>query len=250
SVCEMVYEGIQNNQTTKVEVNGTSAEDASACNKEEDNTIGFFFITNASEGGTTPEDLCKNKTCPEGYSCTHGICMSEELPQLHSNGASIGELLCKKDSECPECSFCSEWGGCKSKTDGTACSEGTCYNGRCIFNDDSCMSHDECEKGYFCEIGEYFQSHKCTKLEFYKTSLDNVYLLKHGTSMTELCDLAGFQAPTREQAIDILAKLESVFTSSAKIHTIDAGRCESSGECYQGGSGHGAVAYLLCIDNK
>ena len=79
-VCEMVYAGIQNNQTTDVEVNEYVAEDSSACDKAEDNKMGFFFITNAGEGGTTVDELCKDITCPEGNSCTHGICMRTDVP--------------------------------------------------------------------------------------------------------------------------------------------------------------------------
>ena len=57
-VCEMVYNGIMQNQTTDVEVNGYVVDDSSACGDE--NKMGFFFITNAGKSGTNPVDLCKD----------------------------------------------------------------------------------------------------------------------------------------------------------------------------------------------
>ena len=169
SVCEMVYEGIQNNQTTKVEVNGTSAEDASACNKEEDNTIGFFFITNAGEGGTTPEDLCKNKTCPEGYSCTHGICVRNEAPPIGTSGMyCVGDNnVCK---ECQECEVNDYYqSNCINKTDGIACGNGSqyCKNGQCIANESTCTSNANCDKNLYCGYTSFYSGNKiCQKAEY------------------------------------------------------------------------------------
>ncbi|MBR5130794.1 MAG: hypothetical protein IKV03_06200, partial [Alphaproteobacteria bacterium] len=181
SVCEMVYEGIQNNQTTKVEVNGTSAEDASACNKEEDNTIGFFFITNAGEGGTTPEDLCESINCVEGYECKAGICIRNVGPEYIS-----GEIVCKKDLDCGTdgCQHCSE--RCYPVADGTACAEGqgVCHQGSCVKNG--------CENG--CANDEYCGDtnedpcsptlYKCKKLNFSKIEITQGIVYLSNQNMT------------------------------------------------------------------
>ena len=46
-VCEMIYQAIQNNPTTKIEINKATNGDASDCNKDENNTMGFFFNQNS-----------------------------------------------------------------------------------------------------------------------------------------------------------------------------------------------------------
>ena len=237
-VCEMVYEGIMQNQTTDVEVNGYVVDDSSACG--DDNTMGFFFITNAGEGGTNPEELCKDVTCPEGSSCTHGICMSEEIPQLHSDFVKY----CSQTSECSECEYCDNM--CKPKDNGTTCIGGTCYDGKCVLNDDVCMSHDDCETGYFCDIGEWKALNKCVKLEFYKTSLQGVYLSKMATKVGGLCELAGFYQPTKEQMVDIVKKLgDSIISGSVYLDTADYGPCQRDEYC----PGDHLGRHALCFDD-
>ncbi len=211
SVCEMVYEGIQNNQTTKVEVNRTLAEDASACNKEEDNTMGFFFITNAGEGGTTPEDLCKNKTCPEGYSCTHGICLIQDKPE-YLNGS--GRIMCEKELDCglDECVQCRS--GCQPVEDGTSCENGTkvCHGGACVDKVKTCSSNTDCFSGEFCgdtnEDSCEAHPYKCKKLNYREVELPNGTLFISNLTMSywdaeNACAKLGARLLTNEEAIKL-----------------------------------------------
>ncbi|MBR5130448.1 MAG: hypothetical protein IKV03_04410, partial [Alphaproteobacteria bacterium] len=257
SVCEMVYEGIQNNQTTKVEVNGTSAEDASACNKEEDNTMGFFFITNAGEGGTTPEDLCKNKTCPEGYSCTHGICMSEEPPRF-----ATAYKCCNNDSMCGVCYYCSkEWGedgysgNCTAHADGTKCGEGTCQQGVCIA-DKECSDHSECDPGFYCDIS--MTPNKCIQAEFHKVVLkdinETVYISNRSQGFVGdnfniepdlFCELNGFSLISEEHFLSasFLDAFKNTISSNAPFCVSGEKSCFKGGDCMNGWMG-----YTICVD--
>ena len=181
-VCEMVYDGIMQNQTTDVEVNGYLVDDSSAC--RDDNIMGFFFITNAGEGGTNPEELCKDVVCPEGSSCTHGICMSEEVPQFNSNG---GKYSCKGNNECAECEYCDSYGVCTELSNNTPCPNDIgkiCWNGHCI-EDKTCIDNSECDYGYYCgtpnDGGGDLTVKKCIKAEFYKLTLhtgEDIYVSK------------------------------------------------------------------------
>lgn len=204
-VCELVYEGIQNNQTTVVKINEAINGDSSDC-KNEDNTLGFFFITNASAGGTKPEDLCKNKTCPEGYSCTHGICVSEEVPGF----SSVGALLCETDNACRECQICvkDSYGGyCIKKDNGTQCEGGICQEGNCVA-EKACTDHTECGAGFFCDMS--ITPNKCVKAEFTKVYLDSIneiiYISKRSTwfgdkmfiEQDKLCELNDLSVMTQE----------------------------------------------------
>ncbi|MBO7258122.1 MAG: hypothetical protein J6V11_04190, partial [Alphaproteobacteria bacterium] len=245
----MVYAGIQNNQTTDVEVNGYLAENSSACNKSKDNTMGFFFITNAGEGGTTPEDLCKNKTCPEGYSCTHGICMSDIVP-----GFGTGYLACKEDSACKECQYCIN-GYCSAKDNGSICAGGSCLNGYCIAQN-TCTKHSECERGFFCEIS--LSPNQCVKADFAKIYLNEIdefiYVSKRSVGFDNLqiepntlCELNGFSLISQEHFLseDFLNTFASQTNSGVPFLT-QGGRCHNDGECWSDFS-HG---YIICVDKK
>ncbi len=231
--CELIYEGIQNNQTTIVEINESTNGDATDC-QSENNTMTYFFITTAGGGGVKPEDLCQNITCQEGYSCTHGICMSEMLPQFHSNGVKY----CSSSFQCSECQYChSEWQYCESNDNGTVCAGGTCYNGKCVLNEDTCTSHDDCAKGYFCDKGD---SNKCVKLDWYKILGNDIYISKVATE-DDLCELAGFYSLTKAQMMYVVKELgDSIISYSAYLHTSDAGGCDRNG---YGGS----PANSLCV---
>ena len=256
-VCKLVYAGIQNNQTTKVDVNGTLAEDASACNKEEDNTMGFFFITNASEGGTTPEDLCKNKTCPEGYSCTHGICMSEELPNLATDYA-----MCSKNEQCGECQYCLNNTVCAPKEDGAVCeSDNTkfCQSGLCVYNK-ICTDNSNCDYGYYCgKLNDSDENKACIKADFYKITLntgEDIYLVT-GTAWRPhkkddadtICQSIGMNfIDNYENRMDVVEKLASLspygsyFFSASQTCNISP----SGLSCHNGNQGS-----IVCVkENK
>lgn len=210
-VCEMVYEGVMQNQTTDVEINGYVVDDSSTCG--DDNMMGFFFITNAGEKVVDLKQLCDNVTCPDGYSCTHGICMSEEIPQINT-----GYRRCNTDNACGECQYCAEnsydeyRGSCASVADGTLCNGGTCKSGCCIAN--ACETHDDCSFGYYCGMGEsgYYCGtyNNCIKAEFSKIVLGNmqqtVYLTKENLSTfmekvvtaEEYCNRAGLTLISKE----------------------------------------------------
>ena len=169
-VCEIVYDGIMQNQTTDVEVNGYVVDDSSACG--DDNTMGFFFITNAGEGGTNPEELCKDVSCPDGSSCTHGICMSEEKPQINSQN----DKYCSKNEQCGECQYCESYGYCWDVDDGTPCrnnSDKICRVGYCI-EDKACTDNSECNYGYYCGKPYYgdFKNNICIQVELTPVLLD------------------------------------------------------------------------------
>ncbi len=166
-VCEMVYEGIQNNQTTVAEINEATNGDATDC-QSDNNTMTFFFITTAGGEGTTVDELCQNVTCQEGYSCTHGICMSEELPLLMTGG-----VVCNnKTGECGECEYCGE--RCLPVDDGTACDNGVCQNGICL-GTEGCTDNSYCNPGFYCEFLNSSDTNKtCIKAEFYKVHLAEI----------------------------------------------------------------------------
>lgn len=236
-VCEIVYEGIQNNQTTDIEVNEATNGDASDCHKDDDNVMVFFFITNAGEGGSVDE-LCKDVTCTGGYSCTHGICMSEEVPQLHSGGVKT----CETDSQCSECQYCDEARQqCENKDNGTICSGGACYNGTCVFDETTCVVHDDCEEGYFCDTGG---TNKCVKFEFYRTPLTGVYLSKLSTNVSGMCEMLGFYTPTKEKVMEIATQLgNSIISYAVYLDTSDSGGCAMNGYCHDG------ERHALCLDD-
>ena len=80
-VCEMVYETIQNNQTIAIEINEATNGDASDCNKDENNTIGFFFNQN-NNTEPSPNPSCseiasrqssKNPGCPAAHCDDTGL---------------------------------------------------------------------------------------------------------------------------------------------------------------------------------
>ena len=256
-VCEIIYEGIQNNQTTDVEVNEVTNGDASDCHKDDDNVMGFFFITNAGEGGKTPEDLCKNKTCPEGYSCTHGICMSDTIPGFSTSGQ-----FCNKDSECGECRICrltagwGEVGGkpCGPVDNGTACSGGSCQDGFCI-SDRVCEDHTGCENGFYCN-----EENQCVKFEFDKVVLDEIgetiYISKDSRGFKNFsedpnlfCELNGFKMMEQNhfETPEFHNALKKKIKSSARFYVFDT-FCEfSDGKC---GESYPTwfERYIICID--
>ena len=254
-VCEMVYEGIQHNQTTVVKINEAINGDSSDC-KNEDNTLGFFFITNASAGGTKPEDLCKNKTCPEGYSCTHGICMSNTLPGFSTSGQ-----FCNKDSECGECRTCNltsdygEVGGkpCNFSPNGTMCNGGSCQDGFCI-SDRVCEDHTKCEKGFYCN-----DANQCVKFEFDKVVLDEIgetiYISKDSRGFKNFsedpnlfCELNGFKIMEQNhfETPEFYNALEKKIQSSGSFYVFDT-FCDLYGYCSESYPSF-FERYVICID--
>ena len=161
-VCEMVYEGIMQNQTTDVEINGYVVDDSSTCG--DDNTMGFFFITNAGEGGTTPADLCKDIECEDGYSCVSGICMIDNIEYFATNWRK-----CTNNVQCGICETCdySRGGLCHPKTDGSSCGDNmVCISGSCTPNfPTSCADNTQCSFGYYCGSTNDTDSKKCIKTE-------------------------------------------------------------------------------------
>ena len=239
-VCEMVYNGIMQNQTTDVEVNGYVVDDSSACG--DDNKMGFFFITNAGEGGTTADELCKDVNCPEGSSCTHGICMSEEIPQLHSNNQKV----CK-NYKCPECQYCHDYGYekfCSYKKNGSSCQGGSCYEGKCILNDTECTEHSDCGNGYYCDKYEGGTTFKCIKLNFYKIPENEVYISINETWVNDLCELINLHSVTKEQMMRLTQQIgDSIISYSPYFHTTDSGACNRDGACYNTG-------HALCVSSS
>ncbi|MGN1062972.1 MAG: hypothetical protein ACI4QM_01430 [Alphaproteobacteria bacterium] len=262
-VCKMVYEGIQNNQTTDVEINNAVNGDASDC-YEENNTMGFFFITNAGQGGDTPDDLCNNVACAEGYSCTHGICMSEELPQKASQWK-----MCTSDKSCGICEQCIyKWDTqyCDLLMDGTNCGTGkACQKGQCVENK-TCENNSDCDKNYYCGHlynmynydgpGDVSDIKMCIFAEFHKVSLSNgdyFYVSEHKNILTDaesICDAAGLKLIENfEDHLDIVNGLKafalpnSGFEALSKTQrcmvTLNSYTCSPSFDDYP--------SYVVCV---
>ena len=104
-VCEMVYEAIQNNKTIDIEINEATNGDASDCNKDENNTIGFFFnqnskISDNTETTTTEKELCcnwsdwiNNSTPTDDFDSGdietyEGICLKEHVQEIECRMAT------------------------------------------------------------------------------------------------------------------------------------------------------------------
>ena len=254
-VCEMVYDGIMQNQTTDVEINGYVVDDSSACG--DDNKMGFFFITNAGKGGTNPEDLCKDKTCPEVFSCTHGICMSEELPSLETDYAR-----CSKNEQCGECQYCRNNTVCAPKEDGAVCeSDNTkfCQSGLCVYNK-VCTDNSGCDYGYYCgKLNNSDENKVCIKADFYKITLntgEDVYLVT-GTPQRPykkdeadtICQSIGMNfIDNYENRMDVVEKLASLSPNSADFFSASQ-TCHIAPDYFS--CGNGSQGSIVCVkENK
>ena len=280
-VCEIVYDGIMQNQTTDVEVNGYVVDDSSACG--DDNIMGFFFITNAGEGGTNPEDLCKDKTCPEGFSCTHGICMSEEVPQKASRWKR-----CKSDNSCGICEECIDrWGDgltyCNQLSDGTSCgSGGQCQKGQCVANNipivsnvsvtptstilNNCTDNSDCEQNYYCghlcdgykydgPECDIYDSKTCIFAEFTKVPLsdgDYFYVSAHKNLATDaeaLCDAIGTKfIENFENRMDIVDKLKDFSLDNGGFEGLSKTQtCLVYPDSYSFSAPNNYPYYIVCV---
>ncbi len=270
-VCEIIYAGIQNNQTTDIEVNEATNGDASDCNKDDDNVMGFFFITNAGEGGSVDE-LCKDVTCKEGYSCTHGICMSEEVPQKSSEWK-----MCSSNNACGICEQCvkSQYSNefyCEPLADGTSCETGKeCQLGQCaeapIIAPTSdilgkCTNNSECESNYYCgylydkNIYDVLDFKTCIFAEFHKVPLpdgDYFYVSQHKNIFEDaeaMCASIGMTfIENFEDRQDIIEALKAFTTEGSGIGVLSkTQRCtvyRSRYGCYTQSSS--SKDYIVCV---
>ncbi|MBR4927106.1 MAG: hypothetical protein IKY98_02135, partial [Alphaproteobacteria bacterium] len=137
------------------------------------------------------------------YSCTHGICMSEEVPGFETGFS----LTCNTDAGCNECQYCYNASRCENKNNGILCEGGSCQDGLCIA-ENTCTNHSECEKGFFCDTS--LTPNQCVKTEFVKIHLSEidrtVYVSKRNGLWNNLnlepklfCELNGFDLITKDE---------------------------------------------------
>ena len=260
-VCEMVYEGIQNNQTTVVEINESTNGNATDC-QSENNTMTFFFITTTSENVVDLEKLCDNMTCPAGSSCTHGICMSEEAPHAGSDWKK-----CISNNTCGICEQCIDYGYndsyCQTLNDGTNCGTGKiCQKGQCI-EDKACTDNTECSYNYYCGYlydmnkGNMSNSKSCILAEFYKIPLsdgDSFYISAHKANPQDadaMCDAIGMKfIENFDDRPDVAAKLTRFTAFSRTQGCYKYQLYENELTCYPTSTAY-EPGYIVCVkENK